>query len=264
MNCEKYSEWIPLYIDGELEDTNHIVFENHISDCDSCREEVRILEDITNSIKALEAIEPPEGFHKELMERIRREYEQNQQKVMPLPTKKNKWYLNLKIASAVAAVFIFSAVLLNPPKTNTPIESLQESEDNRLQSRMMDAPAESFDDAEIQGATFSMEEISLNTNLETWLIETQRYTEYKEKIKNISHEMGLEVIVVEELGAEQLNTQNITMEITLQDNQKSELESTIRSVDETVNIVVEEDIQVKKEQDNNGSVTLTIIINQIN
>ncbi|HHX60299.1 MAG TPA: hypothetical protein GX707_06125 [Epulopiscium sp.] len=270
MDCEKYSEWISLYIDGELEDKDCTILENHISNCNSCREEVDILQEITKSIKGLEAIEPPNGFHEALMGRIKSEYEYNQQKVIALPTKYNKWYRNLKIASAVAAVFIFSTVLLNPPKTKSSQEALPAAEDNMMKSRMMDVPAESTDEVEVQGTVFAMEEISLEGNLQTWIIETKKYKEYKEAIWRMGKEMESEAIVIEELGSEALNTQSITMEITLSDDEKAEFETIIRAVDKTANIIIQEEIEAKKEQEakteqeNGSKMTLVIIINQIN
>ncbi len=256
MNCEKYSQWVSLYIDEELKEQDRIAFENHISNCNSCREEVDILQDITNNIKALKMIDPPEGFHQELMDKIKLE-----QQVIPLRTKKHKWFLNIKVASAVAAVFIFSTILFNPPKTKAPKESFPLIEDNVVKSRMMDIPAESLEKEEIQGATFAMEEILLETNPQTWIVESPNHKAFKEILMGIGTELGLEAVVTQEL---ELNTQSTTIEITLEDHQKAELESRIRSMDETINLVIQEEIERPKKQDHGGKITLTIIINQSN
>lgn len=335
MTCDKYSEWISLYIDEELEIKDLVEFERHLENCKSCQEEVHILRHIVNDIKTLEMIELPEGFHQDLMTKIEKEKQNN--KIISLPLKQKKWYKNLKIASAVAAVFIFSTVLLDPLKTNAPKELKSEIQEDSVQPRMMaelpvdfsmessedvsqdqnqvkepiesienmpesqptdqeetapsadskdeptlaaqipeeeptqtppDAKADSQpqtrikpavprqNEQEVQGVVFSNEPRIIEQNIETWLIQTSKGKSHKETIINAAEELGLDLILVEELGSKEEGILNITMEITLKENKKLELESKIKEVEKTVTISDEN-------QENPDSVKLIIIINQI-
>lgn len=137
MNCEKYTKLISLYIDGELNGQDLAELKNHLSTCESCQEEMKILQEIIRDLKGLEPVSPPEGFRQELMGRI---------KVIPLVPKKNKWYFNVKLTSAVAAAFIFTVILVNPLKNNGPNVALDEKppelQSEMVRSKMADEPGD--------------------------------------------------------------------------------------------------------------------------
>ena len=241
MSCEKYSKWVSSYIDGALQEQDLIAFEDHMSHCNPCLEEVHILRDIVSSLKKLEMIEPPAGFHQDLMGKIQG------QKVISLPVVKKKWYTNLKMVSALAAVFIFSVILINPLKINSPKESLSEMNDHMIESRMMDDPREEI--ADISPA--SLLEEAGEESAEIWTIETTDYEEYKESIIKLSQEMGLEV-----------NIQDASIEITLGKDQKTDFQAKITQGDETVDMMIQE--QVISEGQDQEQIKIVILINQIN
>ncbi len=247
MNCEKYSEWISLYIDGELEGDDKVTFENHISTCDSCHEELTVLQEITKDIRSLESIEVPEGFHDDLMRKIKN-----------IPIQQRKWYLNLKLASAVAAVFIFSTILIKPLTINAPKDSAPEQANNMAKSRMMmDSPADfgiapaaemapeqPIAEAAVEETEFSSDEIILEESVETWVITTNEQVKYEEVIADISFEMGIGISYLEDNK----------LEIILDDRQRAELEIKLKGVDQKANITIQ-----NQDKEDLGQVDYTVV-----
>ncbi len=362
MNCEKYSEWISLYIDGELEEKNRAVFENHLKSCESCSEEVRFLREIMNDLKELEMIDLPEEFHKDLMAKIQVTSMKVEGRVIPLPINKRKWYTNMKVVSAVAAVFIFSTVLINLPKVNMPVESVSETNNDLMEARMaepptdvlideqanmtenkivgvpVEAPKEQVRDAQRDKVKTSRSDIILESpvnkpekasidipeelarqsrgdavdskikksdqspttliepalepdikpsenikseldtdktvfniekepgpveeDIKTWLVKTDKFNQEKETIMNAANGLGLEVSIIEELGSAELGTQNITIELKLEQKQLEELESQLKGIKKTVS--VQNKKQDEKEQEPKDIVKLLIVVNQLN
>lgn len=263
MTCEKYSEWLSLYIDMELENKEIISFEKHLNACESCQEEVEMLRGIINNIENLEIMDLPEGFHEQLMAKIKTEKQKQENTVIPLSLKQKKWYTKLKIVGAVAAVFIFSTILINPLKVNAPKESMFEAE-GMSETRMMDESEEvrgASPEAgpQARGAVFSIEPMLVEENMETWLINTENYNEDKEAIARAAEELGLGIMILEELGSAELGTQSTTIEITLQQDQRSEFESKISDMEKTVSM---ED-QGQSKEEGSEIVNLLIMINQI-
>ncbi len=253
MTCENYSKWLSLYIDGELANKELIAFEKHLNTCQSCQEEEQIFRGIINNIKNLEIMEVPEGFHAQLMGKIKQEKQAQENTVIPLPFKQKKWYTKLKIVGAVAAVFVFSTILINPLKINAPKESIFEAE-GIGETRMMDE-AEPL----ARGAVFSVEPMMLEENIETWSISTQNFNEDKEAITRAAEEVGLDVIIVKELESVELGTQSATIEISLKPDQKSEFESRISDIEKTVSMPDQENVK----QESSDSLNILIIINHI-
>lgn len=73
MDCEKLKENIALYIDEELDEIEMKEVQQHIKQCEQCKNEFEQLLDVINDLKALPQIELPENFHNELMKRIKNE-----------------------------------------------------------------------------------------------------------------------------------------------------------------------------------------------
>lgn len=281
MKCEKYSDWISLYIDGELKDKERVAFEDHISSCASCQEEINVIQEIIKNIKDLEAMELPKQFHQELMEKIQLEdkiqgQETDDYEIIKIPRNNKKWYSNWKLVSAMAATFIFSMIIFDPLKINFSKESLPESANIMLKSYdmaesapevttdkftpevAMDIPKDASLEAKIQGRAFSLEE----PLVETWILETSRYEEYKDAISQISKDMGLEVAVIEDLVLRGASNRQLTMELTLQYDDKKEFKTRIMELDEDIDIPFKEDIQMQNDGGNTSITILVIIVNE--
>jgi len=70
MNCEEINKHIGDYIDGELPTELMREFENHLSTCNKCREEVQIEKRLVASLKKLRLEESPETLYPTVLEKI--------------------------------------------------------------------------------------------------------------------------------------------------------------------------------------------------
>lgn len=71
MECSNAKELITLYIDGRIEANQKAALEEHVSSCGECLEELVSLKDIISSLNDIEQLELPEGYHNELMRKIK-------------------------------------------------------------------------------------------------------------------------------------------------------------------------------------------------
>lgn len=277
MTCENYSEWISLYIDEALDQPARAEFENHINNCPLCLEEVQFLRQMTADIKTLEMLDLPEEFHQTLMGKIKTVSGQSPQK--PVPIAKHPWYRTLTMASALAAVFIFSVILINPPKTNKQSDLVAEQKESVMESRMM-GPAEdnsqgqateSSDGQSVEPlarlrnepvpeiSSFSLEPVEPSQE-ELWQITSQDYDGTKEAIIGIVEALDLELASLEEAGSKELETQTATLQIILSPNEKQQLKAALKEFDQTIYLP---DSSQDKEQEKTQLVQLIIMINQI-
>lgn len=91
MNCENYKEMIPEYISGELPDDKMIDFDNHISVCESCRNELVLEKTILKNLSE-ESFEVPAGLNRSVIEN--------------LPKKQNIFSNRYFIYSALASILL--------------------------------------------------------------------------------------------------------------------------------------------------------------
>ena len=92
MKCETCFEWMSSYIDKELKEKELLAFEDHLENCTSCQEELRILREIVEDINDLEEIQLPDGFHQHLMSKIQLGEKPEQEKIIQIPRRHKKWY----------------------------------------------------------------------------------------------------------------------------------------------------------------------------
>jgi len=263
MDCEKYYELISLYIDDMLSASQLKELEDHIKECKQCKEEIAILQTISNDMVDLEQVDLPDDFHKELMEKIK---ENSTSSLKSLPTNK-KWYFNMKFASAVAAVFVISVILINPFKDNSKEEALPEMANNIAQTRMIDLPGEDdlvesreeiSEDAEI--AAFDLGEEFQNVNYEEWTIETTDLADYQNILVDEIDKMGLKITVNQELFKEEQILDSILLELELDKDNKDYLELIIRDLEKTNTFDKVQDASSQKEE---LITRLVIVINRI-
>lgn len=70
MNCTEFSELLFSYIEGELNDSQRKLFEEHIKTCSSCEKEFRAYQKMMNDIHTLPMEEMPKGYCKKLHGKI--------------------------------------------------------------------------------------------------------------------------------------------------------------------------------------------------
>ncbi len=70
MKCETIRNLLSSYIDRELNDIEKTELENHLAECDECRQEYEMLLDIVSACSNLEEVELPQDFKTELHQRL--------------------------------------------------------------------------------------------------------------------------------------------------------------------------------------------------
>ena len=98
MGCDDYKELISLYFDKELDEKEEKELFEHLTNCPSCRKEFEELKVVMDMLGEIEEEELPEGFHNEVMAKIKAEAKPKK--------KKTPWARYTSIAASICAVFI--------------------------------------------------------------------------------------------------------------------------------------------------------------
>jgi len=107
MNCEEINKHIGDYIDGELPTELMREFENHISTCNKCREEVEIEKRLVASLKKLRIEESPATLYPTVLEKI----QESKEKKGFIDKIFSPFIIRIPIAS-VGLIFIIVATIL--------------------------------------------------------------------------------------------------------------------------------------------------------
>ena len=73
MHCQDAQELYSDYVEGKLDRALNVSFENHLSDCATCRTEVGQFRSLWEGLEELPLVEPPAFFHENVMSRISQE-----------------------------------------------------------------------------------------------------------------------------------------------------------------------------------------------
>lgn len=87
MECKDYFELMNMFIDEEISEIDKNKLIKHIESCESCRQEFEELKEMVNMLREEPLSELPADYHKELMEKINNE---NNNNVINFKPKKNK------------------------------------------------------------------------------------------------------------------------------------------------------------------------------
>ncbi len=87
MECKDYFELMNMFIDEEISEIDKNKLIKHIESCESCRQEFEELKEMVNMLREEPLSELPANYHKELMEKINNE---NNNNVIIFKPKKNK------------------------------------------------------------------------------------------------------------------------------------------------------------------------------
>ncbi len=98
MGCDDYKELISLYFDKELDEKEEKELFEHLTDCPSCRKEYEELKVVMDMLGEIEEEELPEGFHNEVMAKIKAETKPQKKRI--------PWARYTSIAASICAVFI--------------------------------------------------------------------------------------------------------------------------------------------------------------
>lgn len=263
MECETYFAWMSLYIDNELQGKGLLAFEDHLNNCTSCQEELRILREIVKDMSALEQIELPDGFHEHLMEKIQLENKAKQEKIIQIPRNDKKWYSNWRVASGIAATFIFSVLIFETLNIDSPKEAVPKTANIQIQSADVKAvePEITMDIAQEKASMASSR--MAGPELATWEVQTNQYEQCKNSLVEITEEMGLEKAITENPILDGINGRQLVMEIALDKETKDLLASKLAETFKDETIEFHENDQKQSEPVGDTSEILVIIINEI-
>ena len=106
MNCETVKEMLWAYLEKETTAEEAVKIEEHLKNCAVCREELELQKEIMDSLQNLPDEELPDGFHANLMQKLRVEAAPN---VVPFPVKKKKAPVYKQWGMIAAAVMVVVA-----------------------------------------------------------------------------------------------------------------------------------------------------------
>lgn len=262
MKCETCYVWMSSYIDNELKGEELIAFEDHLNHCTSCQEELGILGEIVKDISALEERELPDGFHQNLMERIQLEGKISQNNIIQVPKSRKKWYSNWRMASGLAAAFIFSVLIFEILNMNSPKEALPESASIQVRTGNIEEVMPKMASDVAEGAPMRIFNLE-GPKVVTWEIQTKEYDQCKKRIMQISEEMRLEKTVVEDTILDGADSRQLIIEITLEKDIKDILTSRITEACKDDEIKFYEDDQQQGEFPGDSMEILVVTINEV-
>ncbi len=156
ISCRKVKKWMVDYLEGTLSEKEKALFEEHLSKCSQCAQEVKALVKTQRLVRLKVREEMPEGFWTHYLPRLRRRLEEK-----PLP--RLAWRpvpaLALATATALVLLVVVAISLLRTPSLNLenlPREVLVE-EVMASNSELDYFIAESFEPEEIAQALIPQE-----------------------------------------------------------------------------------------------------------
>lgn len=96
MTCEAVKNMMCEYLDGRLADNEQEMFNGHLSDCSSCREETEELKATLTWLKQADDVAPPQNLRRSVLDQLQKEKSEKQRRVAP----------GFSHAVAAAALFI--------------------------------------------------------------------------------------------------------------------------------------------------------------
>ena len=117
MICKECRQKISLYLDNELTEEEKTEFENHVSECEDCRNELDKIKRIVKELNSIPMEELPEGYCKNLHMKLKEARPEE---------KKTKKRFGIRKMSAIAAALII--VLMVPVALNSGKMGMQKNE----------------------------------------------------------------------------------------------------------------------------------------
>ena len=102
MNCKEFNELLFSYIEGELDDSQKKLFEEHMKTCSSCEKEYKAYQKMINDIHALPMEELPKGYCKKLHGKL------EDAQISKIRKKRNNYIKYIGIAAS--CVLVISAI----------------------------------------------------------------------------------------------------------------------------------------------------------
>ena len=124
MNCRQVKEELTAFLHGELDDELASKIKEHFSKCESCSEEVRMLERTGNLIRFWKDIEPSPDLSSKLLARAREELEEGRKPFRDFVEVLRGKPLPAASALVLVILIVVSAILFQrPPIALPPLSS---------------------------------------------------------------------------------------------------------------------------------------------
>lgn len=158
MKCEECRELLWAYMEQELQSEKLMELEAHLAECADCRRELEMQQEVMEVLQSLPDEELPEGYHQELMQKLRAEAAPN---VVPFPVKQKqpKWrqpkWRQLSMIAAAALVVVaaggINGIMEMRRSQNEAVYKIEATADTAAPFEMEEAVEESgMDEAEKQ------------------------------------------------------------------------------------------------------------------
>ncbi len=156
MRCSDAMEKISLYIDGELNEAEAEALLAHLEGCKACKREYEEIKSLVDSLRDLDEIELPPGYHEELMKKIA------SANVVSFPSDKKemKTHRWRKYSTAAAALILLLAV-------GSQFGNIKKANEQKDQMMNNARSMESAEQNSSDGTAFSLEEGMAPENLKT-------------------------------------------------------------------------------------------------
>lgn len=117
MNCEEIEEKLSDYIEGRLDASYARAVQDHVFSCTRCQAEAQVLAHTRRAVSSLPSVEPPPGFSRKVMTRIREEAER------PGLWQRLFFPLTIKIPVHAMAILLVAGLAVYLYQANKPVQT---------------------------------------------------------------------------------------------------------------------------------------------
>ncbi|HHV98356.1 MAG TPA: hypothetical protein GXX36_02080 [Clostridiaceae bacterium] len=120
MNCEQAELFMMKFFDGEYNELEYAIFEEHLKDCEKCALNFANMKEVLSAVETDAMMDPPENFETEVMEKVRRVKSAKRQKPA-------QWVVIAYKAAAVVSALLLAVFMYGKAGSN--ISSIMEQMD---------------------------------------------------------------------------------------------------------------------------------------
>lgn len=180
MNCDEIRNLIFSYIDDEIDEDDKLLVEEHIENCDECRNELEEYRLIIKALNNLPDEEPPEGYCKRLHEKLLNSkvtvFKDEKNMVGNTSKRKKGKYGWVKYGSLAAAlVLVFTVALMNNLNLSGGMKSSENQMAYDTKEKIESPMAPAMPDAESPGESIRGENFAgyQDSNMESMISEEE-------------------------------------------------------------------------------------------
>jgi anti-sigma factor RsiW len=113
MDCKQIIDLISMYVDSELDERQKAEFEEHVSQCSSCKEELNDILKVLEVLHSIPEVDLPDNFKDELHEKLIK-VKENEFSTGKLFFIKNRYIRAIStVAAGVLIIFVLKGILFD-------------------------------------------------------------------------------------------------------------------------------------------------------